>query len=315
MDRGLWLAAGLQLTALLPGFRQSSMERGLVFNIQRFSVHDGPGLRTTVFLKGCPARCPWCHNPESQSHAPELLTFPERCIDCGTCREVCPHGTDPAQCSACGQCAEACPADARQVAGTEMSVGEVMEIVTRDLLFYEESGGGVTFSGGEPFAQPAFLRALLVAAKREGLSTAVDTCGFAGQELLLGLAPLVDLFLYDLKMLDPERHLRVIGVPLAPILSNLEALAKTTTALWLRVPIVPSFTDNDAELDALARLAATLPGVHRVSLLPYHAIGAGKFRRLHKDYELAHIAPPDRERMQRIADLFRARGLEARIGG
>lgn len=291
------------------------MERGLAFNVQRFSVHDGPGLRTTVFLKGCPARCPWCHNPESQSHAPELLTFPEHCIDCGTCRTVCPHGTDPAECTACGTCADACPANARQLAGEEMSVDEVMELVTRDRVFYEESGGGVTFSGGEPFAQPAFLRALLIAAKREGLSTAVDTCGFAGRGLLLELAPLVDLFLYDLKMLDPERHLRVIGVPLAPILSNLEALAKTSRAVWLRVPIVPSFTDHDADLDAIARLAASLRSVRQVSLLPYHATGAGKFRRLHKDYELAHIAPPDRDRMEHIAGLFRARGLDARIGG
>lgn len=291
------------------------MERGLVFNIQRFSVHDGPGLRTTVFLKGCPARCPWCHNPESQSHAPELLTFPERCIDCGTCRDVCPHGTNPADCTACGDCAEACPAGARQVAGTEMSVAEVIELVTRDRVFYEESGGGVTFSGGEPLAQPAFLRALLEAARREGLSTAVDTCGFAGRDLLLRLAPLVDLFLYDLKMLDPERHLRIIGIPLAPILANLDALAKAGSAIWVRVPIVPSVNDNEAELDGLARLAASLRGVRRVSLLPYHAIGAGKFRRLHKDYELAHIAPPDRERMEHIAGLFRARGLDARIGG
>lgn len=291
------------------------MERGLVFNIQRFSVHDGPGVRTTVFLKGCPARCPWCHNPESQSHAPELLTFPERCIDCGTCRDVCPHGTDPAQCAACGECAEACPAGARQIAGREMTVDEVMEVVTRDRVFYEESDGGVTFSGGEPFAQPAFLGALLTSARREGLSTAVDTCGFAGRELLLDLAPLVDLFLYDLKMLDPDRHLQVIGVPLTPILSNLEALARSGRSVWLRVPIVPSFTDGDADLDALAGLAASLPGIRQVSLLPYHKIGAGKFRRLHKDYELAHIAPPDRERMQHIAGLFRARGLEARIGG
>jgi pyruvate formate lyase activating enzyme len=228
---------------------------------------------------------------------------------------VCPHGTDPAQCTACGQCAEACPATARQLAGTAMSVADVMEVVTRDRVFYEESAGGVTFSGGEPFAQPGFLRALLTAAKHEGLSTAVDTCGFAGHDLLLGLAPLVDLFLYDLKMLDPDRHLRVIGVPLAPILSNLEALAKAGSAVWLRVPIVPSFTDGKADLEALARLACSLPAVRRVCLLPYHAIGAGKFRRLHKDYELAHLAPPDRERMQDIAGLFRVRGVEAHIGG
>jgi pyruvate formate lyase activating enzyme len=291
------------------------MERGLVFNIQRFSVHDGPGLRTTVFLKGCPARCPWCHNPESQSHAAELLTFPERCINCGTCREVCPHGTDPARCTACGACAEACPAGARELAGREMTVREVIDLAARDRIFYDESRGGVTFSGGEPFAQPAFLRGLLAAAKSAGLSTAVDTCGFVPRNLLLEVAPLVDLFLYDLKMLDPERHLRIVGVPLAPILSNLEALASIGSRIWLRVPIVPSFTDGDRDLDALARRAASLPGVSQVSLLPYHATGAGKFRRLHKDYELAHVAPPDEERMARIAGLFRARGVEARIGG
>lgn len=291
------------------------MESGLVFNIQRFSVHDGPGLRTTVFLKGCPAHCPWCHNPESQSHVPELLSFPERCIDCGTCRSVCPHGTDPALCTACGVCAEACPAEARQVAGRIMTVGDVLDVVSRDRIFYEESGGGVTFSGGEPFAQPAFLRALLAASKQAGLSTVVDTCGSVARRMLLDAAPLVDLFLFDLKMLDAERHVKVIGVPLAPILANLEALASANHAIWVRVPIVPSFTDADRDLAAIAALAASLPAVRRVSLLPYHAIGAGKFARLRKDYELAHIAPPDRRRMEQIAGLFSARGLDARIGG
>jgi pyruvate formate lyase activating enzyme len=291
------------------------MDSGLVFNIQRFSVHDGPGLRTTVFLKGCPARCPWCHNPESQSHAPVLLMFPGRCIDCGTCRQVCPHGTDPARCTACGRCADACPADARQVAGREMTVDDVLEVVSRDRIFYEESGGGVTFSGGEPFAQPAFLKALLAASKRTGLSTAVDTCGFVARQTLLELAPLVDLFLYDLKILDAERHRAVIGVPLAPIVANLETLASAGRSIWLRVPIVPSFTDRDDGLEAIAALAASLRAVLRVSLLPYHEIGAGKFRRLHKDYELTHVAPPDRARMEHIAGIFAARGLDARIGG
>ncbi len=291
------------------------MERGLIFNIQRFSVHDGPGLRTTVFLKGCPARCPWCHNPESQSHAPELLIFPERCVDCGTCREVCSHGTDAAACTACGTCAEACPADARQLAGRRVDASEVLEVVTRDRVFYEESGGGVTFSGGEPFAQPAFLRQLLQGAKVAGLQTAVDTCGFAPRDLFLELAPLVDLFLYDLKVLDPARHVAMVGVPLAPILANLQALAASGARIWLRVPIVPSLTDAPAGLEEMARLAATLRTVTRVSLLPYHAIGAGKFRRLHKTYLLDGIIPPSGDRMTELAAIFRARGLDVRIGG
>lgn len=291
------------------------MTRGLVFNIQRFSVHDGPGLRTTVFLKGCPARCPWCHNPESQVHAPELLTFPERCIDCGTCRDVCPHGTDVMACTACGRCAAACPADARQLAGTLMGASEVIEVVARDRIFYEESGGGVTFSGGEPLAQPAFLRALVAAAREAGISTAVDTCGFTRRDLLLEIAQFVDLFLYDLKVLDAKRHQELVGVPLAPILANLQALASTGARIWLRVPIVPSLTDAAESLDAIARLAVSVGSISRVSLLPYHATGMGKFRRLHKTYDLQSLAPPSSDRMNEVAGIFRARGLDVRIGG
>src|SRR5512140_290695 len=156
--------------------------QGRVFNIQRFAVHDGPGIRTTVFLKGCPARCLWCHNPESQSPKPEILLFPERCLSCGSCKSVCANDTDPARCTVCGKCVDACPAEARQLAGRTMTVGAVMNEVSRDRVFYDESGGGVTFSGGEPLAQPSFLRALLGAARDAEIATAVDTCGFAPQE-------------------------------------------------------------------------------------------------------------------------------------
>ncbi len=291
------------------------MASGLVFNIQRFSVHDGPGLRTTVFLKGCPARCPWCHNPESRLRAPELLQFAERCIDCGTCREVCPHGTDPALCTACGTCAGACPADARQLAGTLMDSGEVMEIVARDRVFYDESGGGVTFSGGEPLAQPAFLRALLAAARGAGIRTAVDTCGFASRDLLLEIAPSVDLFLYDVKILDPKRHQEVVGLPLDPILTNLQALDASGASICLRVPIVPSLTDTPENLRAIADLVLSLPGVSRLSLLPYHSLGAAKCARLNTTYTLDRVAPPTVDRMNALAGFFRARGMDARVGG
>ena len=291
------------------------MDAGIVFNLQRCSVHDGPGIRTTVFLKGCPARCPWCHNPESQSPNPELVTFPERCVSCGSCTAVCPHGTDPTRCTACGTCVAGCPADARQLAGRTMTVAEVLDVVARDRVFYDESGGGVTFSGGEPFAQPRFLLDLLRGSRASGLRTAVDTCGFVARDVLLMAAPLVDLFLYDLKILDPLRHRDIIGLPLAPILENLDALAAAGANVWLRLPIVPGLTDDPAALAEAARIAQRNPAVRRVHLLPYHATGGGKFRRLGREYMLPHVAPPAATRMAELADVFRARGLTTCIGG
>jgi pyruvate formate lyase activating enzyme len=291
------------------------MDPGLVFDIQRFSVHDGPGIRTTVFLKGCPARCPWCHNPESQSFKEELLRFPERCVECGRCREVCPNGTDAARCTACGACASECPADARRLAGRRMTVEEIIADVARDRVFYDESGGGVTFSGGEPFAQSAFLLALLRAAREAGLSTAVDTCGFVAPGVLLAAAALVDLFLYDLKGLEALRHREIIGLPLKPILDNLDALGRAGARVWLRIPIVPAFTDDRAALEEAARLAGANRAVERVHLLPYHPSGTGKFRRLGRPYALDATAAPSASRMAELADIFRSRGIDTRIGG
>jgi len=296
---------------------RSTEVRGRIFNVQRYSLHDGPGIRTTVFLKGCPARCLWCHNPESQSFAPEVLVVETRCVSCGTCATVCAHGAPPpgsSLCTACGACVEACPAAARQLAGRETTVDAVIEEVLRDRVFYEESGGGVTFSGGEPLAQPEFLKRLLEACRAAGLHTAVDTCGFASRERLLALAPLVDLFLFDVKLVDDARHLSLTGVPAAPILDNLRALAAVHANLWIRVPIVPGHTDGEADLAATAALVAGLPGVRRVSLLPYHRTGAPKARRLGREYALDALAPPPPERLESLAALFRDRGLAVQIG-
>jgi pyruvate formate lyase activating enzyme len=289
--------------------------QGRVFNIQRFAVHDGPGIRTTVFLKGCPAHCLWCHNPESQSPKPEILLFPERCVSCGSCKSVCANDTNPARCTVCGKCVDACPAEARQLAGRTMTVHDVMSEVTRDRVFYDESGGGVTFSGGEPLSQPSFLRALLSAAQDAQIATAVDTCGFAPQDVLLGIAPLVDLFLFDVKLMDPNRHLALTGIPLDPILSNLVALGGVHDNIWLRVPVVPGLTDSESDIEQIACLAASTPGIRRVNLLPYHRIGSSKFTRLGKSYELESVAPPAAAHMSMLAARFGARGVEARIGG
>lgn len=290
------------------------METGSVLRLQRFSLHDGPGIRTTVFLKGCPARCPWCHNPESQAPGPELMLFPERCLRCGACATACSNGLDRSRCTACGACAEACPAGARQIVGRTATAAEVLEEASRDRVFFDESGGGVTFSGGEPLAQPAFLRELLLGARELGLSTAVDTCGFAPRETLLGLQPLVDLFLYDLKLLDEARHERLTGLPLSPILGNLEAVAAAGARVWLRVPVVPGLTDDEEALARAASLAARLR-LARVELLPYHATGSGKLHRLGRESPLEGLVPPPAARLEALASVFRARGLETRLGG
>jgi pyruvate formate lyase activating enzyme len=289
-----------------------------VFNIQRYSLHDGPGIRTTVFLKGCPARCLWCHNPESQSFAPEVFVLETRCASCGTCAAVCPHGAPPpgsGLCTACGACVEVCPAGARQLAGREMTVAAVVDEVLRDRVFYEESGGGVTFSGGEPLAQPEFLAALLAKCRAAGIHTAVDTCGFSSRERLLALAPLVDLFLFDVKLVDDSRHRALTGLPAAPILDNLRSLAAVHANVWIRVPVVPGHTDAEADVAATAALVADLPRVRRVSLLPYHRTGTPKLRRLGRTSPLDALAPPSPGRLETLAELFRERGLAVQIGG
>jgi pyruvate formate lyase activating enzyme len=295
---------------------------GRIFNIQRFSLKDGPGIRTTVFLKGCPARCLWCHNPESQKAGPEIVVLAHRCIACDACREACPQGlarpglpVDAAHCEACAGCVAACPTEARQLAGRTPSVDDVMREVLRDRLFFEDSGGGVTFSGGEPLAQPEFLRELLVACRSERIHTAVDTCGWAAREDLLALAPLVDLFLFDLKLMDDARHRELTGLPLGPILENLRALGSEHPRIWLRVPVVPGHTDSEQNLAAIADVARDLPGVRQVDLLPYHSTGAQKFARLGRSYALAGLSPPPQEQMAAHRELFEARGLTTRVGG
>lgn len=291
------------------------METGQIFNVQRFSVHDGPGVRTTIFLKGCPARCLWCHNPESQSASPRVVKLAERCLSCGGCERVCPNELEPARCTVCGACVDACPSEARQLVGRTATVAEVLDEVAADRVFYEESHGGITVSGGEPLSQPVFLRALLTGARASRLATAVDTCGAGALSSLLEIAPLVDLFLYDIKIMDAARHLAYTGLPLAPVVANLEALGAVHRNIWIRIPIVPGYTDDERCLEETARLAASVPGVRRVHLLPYHRTGAGKFERLGEVCPVDGVVPPSAERMRALAELFTARSLDTRIGG
>lgn len=287
--------------------------KGRIFNIQRYSLQDGPGLRTTVFLKGCPLSCAWCHNPESQDLGHAFVKHEERCIACGSCFEVCGPGETPADRPEA--CVDACPTGARQLLGRDVDVDELMEEVLRDRLFFDQSGGGVTLSGGEPLMQPAFVKTLLGALRQRGVHTALDTCGLGRREDLLEAAALSDVVLFDLKHMDDEQHRRWTGAGNGAILANLEALGAVHSQIWIRVPVIPGVNDDLDNLEATARFVAGTPGVRRLDLLPYHSTGAAKFRRLGKEYTLDEVAPPTPERMAGLADLFRAHGITATIGG
>jgi pyruvate formate lyase activating enzyme len=304
-------------------------EAGLVFDIQRFSIHDGPGIRTTVFLKGCPLACPWCHNPESQSSSLELMLWPGRCIACESCLAACPHGaitlvedegerrivTDLGRCRLCASCVEACYAGAREIVGRRMTVGEVLAEVVRDVAFYDQSGGGVTFSGGEPLAQPEFLSALLQACRAREIHTTVDTCGYAPWRVVDAVRRYVDLFLYDLKLMDDARHRQITGVSNEPILDNLRRLAAGGQRLRVRVPVIPGLNDDEANLQALGATVADLPGGVGIDLLAYHPTARDKYQRLHRAYPLEPLQPPTEDQMAAVAARLRAFGNEVQIGG
>ena len=295
------------------------MTAGTIFDIKRFSIHDGPGIRTTVFLKGCPLRCKWCHNPESHRREAQVMLRPSRCILCGACVDACPEGavrwngtgvlTDRELCVACGTCMETCAGEARELIGREMAVSEVLAEITRDLPFFDESGGGVTFSGGEPLWQPDFLRELLRGCKEIELHTAVDTSGAVSWTALDSVRPFVDLFLYDLKLYDSARHREATGAGNKVILDNLRRLSQTGQAVELRLVIIPGINDDESNLRKTAEFAASLPYLSGVTLLPFHNTAQEKYANLGLPYPMAGVRPPDEARIAQIGDLLRAYGL------
>ncbi len=269
---------------------------GTILSIERCSMHDGPGIRTTVFLKGCPLRCLWCHNPESQAFEAELFFLHERCRQCGACVAVCTlgchgvgdgeHRIDRSACTACGRCVEACACGALEIKGRPATVAEVMNEVEQDRAYFDASGGGLTLSGGEPTAQLDFSRALLDAARAASIHTCVETAAIAPTERLIELARRVDLFLIDWKETDPARHRQYTGVDCGRIRENILSLDAAGAAILLRCPIVPGLNDRDDHFAGIAELAEALQHGQGVEVMPYHPMGSSKSRSLGRDYPL-----------------------------
>jgi pyruvate formate lyase activating enzyme len=306
---------------------QDKTVKGVVFNIQHYAIHDGPGIRTTVFLKGCPLRCLWCQNPESQDLKPVIFFNAEKCTGCGMCIEACPENairivdeksaTDRGRCKGSGKCAEVCPNEARSLMGRIMSGAEVFEDVNADALFYQNSGGGVTLSGGDPVAQPAFSIDILKRCRNAGIHTAVETCGFAKWETLKSILEYVDLVLYDIKHMDPVKHKAFTNVSNERILDNAKRIrTELKLPMLARIPVIPGYNDSLDALKAAAQFIARELGPSvSVHLLPYHRLGETKYERLEKPGLRTHIVPPKDSQTEEAKQIFAAEGLTARIGG
>lgn len=286
---------------------------GTITDIQHFSVHDGPGIRTTVFTKGCNLRCFWCHNPETQATDLELQYYPDRCIACGKCVEVCPesahamvdglHAFDRARCTACGACTDVCYSRALVMAGARRSAADVVEVVLRDRAFYETSGGGVTISGGEPLLQPAFTRAVLTGCRAEGIHTAVETAANVSWSRIQEILPVTDLVMMDVKSMDGDVHRKATGVPNARILENARRLADYGVPLIVRTPVVPGVNDDEESIRAIADFTSGLRSLVRYELLRFHAMAGSKYAALGLPFHAGGITPPSDDQMKRLAEV------------
>ncbi len=294
---------------------------GSIFNIQRDSTEDGPGVRTTVFFKGCPMHCPWCHNPEGMKSIQQLIWYETRCIVAKVCLKACLKEAlnltrdgmliDRNRCDACGECVSACPAAALEVIGKKYSVDEIVAKVVRDRIFYEKSGGGVTLSGGEPSMQPGFAAAVMESLKREGIHVALDTCGGVNWKTLQALVALADLVLYDLKWMDADNHIRHTGVPLALVLENARKIAEAGKPIWVRTPIIPRYNDTEENVRQIASfIKAYLPTVQRYDLLAFNNTCAPKYRRLGYSWTLDDQGLVRDETMGHLAGVARDQGLD-----
>ena len=261
---------------------------GTVLSIERCSLHDGPGLRTTVFLKGCPLSCLWCHNPESKSFTSELYYLYEKCVFCGLCGKECvnhkitaaEHSIRRTACTACGKCVRICPNSALELKGEVKTTQDVLDIILKDVRYYEKSGGGMTLSGGEPLAQFDYSLELLCLAKENGIHTCIETSGYISTDKIMSVLPFVDLFLYDFKVGNDDEHLKYTGVPKSPIMENLQKLDNVGAKIILRCPVIPGYNDNDEHFAAISETANSLTNIIEVNIMKYNPMGASKAKRI-----------------------------------
>lgn len=298
---------------------------GWVFDIERYATGDGPGIRTLVFLKGCPLCCQWCDNPESQETQPQILYHKNKCVGCGRCIESCPEGaiqsdeefgllTNPEQCVLCGLCTEVCYSDARSIVGRRMTVGEVLDEVEKDRMFYETSGGGVTLSGGEPLAQPRFAEALVKEFKARGFHTALETSGFGPWNTLSKLTDCLDLIFYDVKHIDSKRHKELTGVDNRLILENLRRLAARFSPIVVRIPFVPGANDSREDQMMMYRFLSGLGNISWVEILPYHRLGLSKYEGLGRAYGLGTAPSVNKRELSYLVDLGKEAGIDVKVG-
>lgn len=296
--------------------------KGLVFDIQRFSISDGPGIRTTVFLKGCSLKCKWCHNPESISSRIQMQTFFHKCINCGTCFMICENHAHEVsddlrvfhqeRCRLCGECVSHCYSKSLIISGREMTVSEVMEEIKKDRTFYVDSRGGVTFSGGEPLLQSRYLKEILEECKKENIHTAVDTAGNVPFKAFLDVMDDTDLFLFDLKMMDREKHKEYTGASNDLILENLKKLAALRKRILIRIPVIPGVNDQKEEIRKMTDFIKALD-IEAVELLPYHNLGGSKYESLSIPYELTELKTPSKEEMTVLGELFEKSGIKVKV--
>ncbi len=304
---------------------ENKQPEGFITHIQRFAINDGPGIRTTVFFKGCPLNCRWCHNPECISSQTEIFFHPGKCERCGRCAQICPERVidldrssemriERSSCTLCMACVEACPYSALTQVGEFNTPEEVLEEVERDVPFYRNSGGGMTLSGGEPLSQPEFAGHLIRKAKANGIHTAVDTCGYLPFDSFEHFLAGVDLILYDIKLIDSERHRAGTGAGNNMILENCTKLAAMKVPMRIRIPLIPNFNDSDDDMQSIADFTSA-QGLHDVDLLPYHMYASSKYEKLGQGYEFEAVEPLTDDRVTEIDQLFVRKGLNVTIGG
>ncbi len=298
-----------------------------IVSIQKYSIHDGDGIRTTVFFKGCLLNCWWCHNPESQNFKPELMYNKEQCSGCFTCTKVCEHNhadienniviNDRLNCTLCGKCLDYCANNAREIVGKQYSVMDIVKEVEKDSMFYESSYGGITLSGGEVMTQDMeFIVSLLKKLKRKGYNVAIDTCGHAPKENYENVLPYVDTFLYDIKLMDNEKHKKYMGKGNELILKNLEYISSQGANIYIRIPVIGGVNDSDKEIEDIINYLKDNISVSQVNLLPYHDISSSKYERLDMIYKGKEFSIPSEERMEELRNMFIQKGFNnTKIGG